>query len=68
MRNQRLMEPAIYIMPRWLFLVFLELNGGTPSIIAQRIADLESAVARYRQSTFTPKQDWIDELKELNNA
>lgn len=58
-------RPPIGIMPKWLWLEFLE---GKPSEIEikNRVIALNKAINRYENAGFKPLKEWFFEIKQYN--
>ena len=57
------MKPPIGIMPRWLWLEYLEGEMPSDIEIKNRKIELKNAIMRYKEKGFNPLLEWIMEYK-----
>lgn len=60
--DMNLQKPPIGIMPRWLWLEFLEGENPSEVEIQNRKREIQLAILRYLNSPFKPLQEWYIEL------
>ncbi len=62
-----MIKPPIGIMPKWLWLEFLEVSEPSQIEIKNRIIELEGAIDRYQKASFRALDEWVNELLVYKN-
>ena len=60
------MCPPIGIMPRYIWLGFLETPTPSETEIKNRISELQEAIERYLEAGFTPLPKWQTEINHYS--